>query len=115
MADYDGIPGIPVTATGTLTEPLSTSDELPGYATVQATGTWTSLTVLCEGSNDGGSTWVALQLTNLTSGATIAGGTGITGTGLYRIDVGGVHRYRFRCSAFSSATGAKIHHTKRIG
>lgn len=113
MAAYDGVPGFAVTATGTLgVEQRSASDTVTGYATAQAVGTWTSLTVECQGSNDGGTTWVALQLTNLNSGST---GTTITAVGLYRADVGGVHRYRWRCTVFSSATSAYIYPTVREG
>lgn len=112
MADFVDLPGYAVTATGVLgVEKRSASDTVTGYATAQAIGTWTSLTVQCEGTNDN-STWVALQLTNLNSGAT---GTGITATGIYRADVGGVHRYRWNCSVFSSATGAKLYPSVREG
>lgn len=112
MADFEGVPGLSVTATGLLgPEYRSTSDKLTGYAVAQAVGTWTSLTVQCQGTNDN-STWVALQVVNMATGAT---DTGISAVGMYRVDVGGVHRYRWYCSAFSSATGAKIYPTVRIG
>lgn len=112
MAGWTGVPEIAVTATGALTEWLSASDSLTGYAAVQLESTAFSGTIQCQASANAGVNSVALQIVNLNDGTT---GTGITADGYYRADVGGVARYRWYCSAFTSATAAYIYPTVREG
>ena len=57
-------------------------------------------TVTFEGSNDG-STWYTVQGTKLDDGSAV---TTATASGLYRIDVSGLHQVRARISAYTSGT-----------
>ena len=112
MTALANVPALPVTATGALTDWLSASDAITGYAGAQLTATAFTGTVQCQGSFDGGTTSVALQLVNLADGTT---GTGITAAGCYRADVGTVPRFRWYCSAFTGATSAYLYTTIREG
>lgn len=113
MADLAEVPSYPVTATGRLGPIGSASDTVTGYAGAQlVSASLTSVTIQCQGSFDGGTTWVALQIVNMADGTT---STGITANGIYRVDVGCVPRYQWYCSDFGSATSAKLYQTKRQG
>ena len=113
MASYDNIEELAVTATGVLGQAARSSGRaVTGYASAQLKATAFSGTIQCQGSFDNGTTWVALQIVNLADGTT---GTGITAAGLYRVDVGGVPRYRWNCTSFSSATSAYLYPTVRVG
>jgi hypothetical protein len=83
------------------------NDELAGdspsdreaYVLVQVVGSGT-LTLVVEASLDGGTTWVALRLTDQNAGTA---STSITAAGLFRTnDASGVLRWRVRCSAYTS-------------
>lgn len=103
MAVWTGGEERVITATGVIGENHSASDTVTGYAGCQVVGAMTG-TILCEASFDAGTTWIALALVNMNSGAAITGSTGITAAGIYRADVGAMPRYRWRCSALSSGT-----------
>ena len=112
MAGWEGVPEKAVTATGALTEWLSASDSLTGYAGVHFHATAFSGTIQCQVSGNAGANSHAVQIVNMTDGTT---GTGITASGAYRADVGAMARYRWYCSAFTSATAAYIYPTVREG
>lgn len=112
MAELPHVPSYAVTATGTIGPVSSASDTTTGYASAQLTSAAFSATIQCQGSFDGGTTWVALQVVNLNDGTTA---TSITANGIYRADVGGVPQHRWQCTAFTSATSAKLYPTKRQG
>lgn len=71
-----------------------------GTAVIQATA-WGSATVLIEGSGDAGTTWTALNLVALTTGAIT---TSITAAGIWQVDIAGLTQLRARCSVFASGT-----------
>lgn len=112
MADLAEVPSYPVTATGRLGPIGSASDTVTGYAGAQLVAVAFNGTIQCQGSFDGGTTWVALQIVNMADGTT---STGITSVGIYRADVGCVPRYQWYCSTFNSANTAKLYPTKRQG
>jgi hypothetical protein len=113
MAGYPGVEEKTVSATGDIIPPGDASTAVTGYSCVQLVGAFSG-TILCEGSFDNGATWIALALVNMTSAATVAGGTGVTAAGIFRADVGAVARYRWRCSAYTSGT-PKFYETARTG
>lgn len=100
-----------VSSTDSTSGPQSSSDSLTGYASLQLVGTL-SLTVQCQVSLDGGTTWTAVLCTNMQDAATsISCATeGIW----YRADVGGAPLYRWKCSAYTSGTPV-AHYTERMG
>ena len=95
-----------VTSTSSASDPLSASNAVTGYSTMQLVATAFSGVIQCQGSADGGVTYSALALVNMNDGTTIDGDTGVTAAGIYRADVGGVPLHRWKCSTFTSATAA---------
>jgi len=108
----NGVNSFAVTSTSSTSGALTASSAFTGYSCAQLVSSAFTGTVQCQGSNDGGTTWVALQLVNLADGTT---GTGITANGIYRADVGAVAQFRWQCSAFTSATAATLYYTIREG
>lgn len=87
------------TGNGTAVECTPVSDG-PYYSlTAQVQGI-TTATVTWEGTVDG-SNWVAIQATNLNSGAAA---TTATADGLFRLTVLGLRQVRARISAYTSGT-----------
>ena len=102
----------PITSTSSATDNMSASSSLTGYTGCQIVASAINATVQCQGSFDGGITWEALQLVNMNDATN---STGATAAGIYRADVGGVHQFRWKCSAFTSATSATAYITVREG
>lgn len=93
-----------VSATGNATSVATTwtitsMDKMATMAVVALT--WTTATVIMEASVDGGTTWVALNLVSVTTGAIT---TSITAAGSWQCDVAGFSQVRARCSAFTTGT-----------
>lgn len=102
MAAPQGVRTHVLSGTGTLGEVLSASDGVTGYAAGQLVLTSGTITVQCQGSFDGGSTWVALQLVNMNDATTA---TGVSASGIHRADVGAIPRFRWQVTAASSPVG----------
>lgn len=105
MASYPGVEEITVSATGNLGSIRSASPSFTGYAAAQLVGAFSGV-IKCRASADNGTTWTDIVLVNMTSGATIDGGTGIAGAGYYRADVGGCVRFKWECTTYTSGTPA---------
>jgi hypothetical protein len=95
---------------GTITGIAATADGTAILCTEASGGAYTTLTVHVEGiSGDtitfeatiDGTNWIAIQFTNLNSGAA---GTTATADGLYRATVLGLKQVRARISTYSSGT-----------
>lgn len=111
MATLPEVPGYAITTTGVLGDVRSVSDAITGYASAQLVASAFSATVKCQGTWDN-ATWTDLLIVNMSDGTTASS---ITATGAYRVDVGGVPRFRWNVTGFSSATAAYLYPTQREG
>ncbi|CAB4139593.1 hypothetical protein UFOVP347_41 [uncultured Caudovirales phage] len=67
-------------------------------------GTFASCDHTFEVSYDGGTTWFAVAVTNLATGATVATTGAISAQALYRLDTAGAPQARVRMTARTSGT-----------
>jgi hypothetical protein len=79
---------------------LSGSDEKWSKLGVQVVGTFTA-TFVAEGSNDGGTTWVAIGMLPWAGGAAVASATAAGG---WWVPTDGMALVRIRVSAYTSGT-----------
>lgn len=81
-----------------------------GTASVQVVGTFVAtFTPAC--SNDGGTTWVAIEMTDAT-GSTV---TEVTTTGLYTSDTSKCKQFRLRATSYTSGTALLYGNAKMMG